>query len=111
MAGDIVWRHEDQRIVTGTLLGHCVALPEAPFVLSLVAGVPILVFFAFRNPNGHYRFSTYPPIQINTKSRKQREMAIKRAAQNYLDYLEVAIKQHPFEWFHFDNFINPRLKM
>lgn len=106
MAGDVVWR-DDQRTVSGTLLGHCVSLPEAPFILSLVTGAPLIVFFAFRARNGQYRFSAFPPLQIIAKNREQRAIAIKKAAQAYLDHLETAIKRHPFEWFHFDTFIQP----
>lgn len=109
MAGDVVWKG-DQRTVAGSLLGHCVRLPEAPFILSLVTGAPLIVFFAFRGPNGHYRFSAFPPLQIKAKSREKRGIAIKEAAQAYLNHLETAIRQHPFEWFHFDSFVQPPSK-
>ena len=104
MAGDVIWR-KDQRTVGGTLLGHRVRLPEAPFVLSLVSGAPLIVFFAFRTQMERYRFSASPPIYVRAASRDQRPDAIQEAARLYLEYLAKALRRHPFEWYHFDEFL------
>jgi predicted LPLAT superfamily acyltransferase len=109
MAGDVVWR-EDQRTVSGTFLGHRVHLPEAPFVLSLVTGAPLIVFFAFRTDTDSYHFSAMPPIVVNAPSRQERSTAIQAAAQQYLDYMATALFRHPFEWYHFTDFFGPKVK-
>lgn len=104
MAGDIVWR-KDQRTITGTFLGHPVRLPQAPFVLALVSGAPLIVFFAFRTQTGRYRFSAAPPIHVSAPTREDRAGAIQAAAQRYLEHMETALHRHPFEWYHFSAFL------
>jgi predicted LPLAT superfamily acyltransferase len=105
MAGDIVWR-SDQRKVRVTFLGHDAYLPEAPFVFALVSGAPLLVFFVFRTGKSSYHFTLSEPIAIQPTSRQARPSAIARAAQQYADLLEKSLRQHPFEWYHFDRFIH-----
>lgn len=104
MAGDLTW-HADQRTITGTFLHRRVQIPEAPFALSLVSGAPVIVFFAFRTQTGHYRFTAHQPIQVTAPTRADRSSAIQKAVQTYLSYLEAALHQHPFEWYHFDAFL------
>jgi predicted LPLAT superfamily acyltransferase len=104
MAGDVVWRG-DQRTIPGTFLGHGVRIPEAPFVLALLSGAPLIVFFAFRTEAGTYRFSALPPIQVCAATRAERIPAIHAAARIYLAHMESALRQHPFEWYHFDQFL------
>lgn len=105
MAGDIVWR-SDQRKVRVTFLGRDAYLPEAPFVFSLVSGAPLFAFFAFRTGKNSYIFSLSEPIPIRAESRQDRVESISRAAQQYADLLAKALRQHPFEWYHFDRFIH-----
>lgn len=104
MAGDIVWR-DDQRRVRVRFLGHDAYLPEAPFVFALVSGAPLFVFFAFRTGRNSYHFTLSDPIAIQPASRRERPGAIGRAAQQYADLLQQSLRQHPFEWYHFDRFI------
>jgi len=105
MAGDIVWR-DDQRKVPVKFLGHNAYLPEAPFVFALVSGAPLLVFFAFRTGKNSYHFSLSEPIILPPVSRGERPAAIGRAAQQYAELLEQSLRQHPFEWYHFDRFLH-----
>ena len=108
MAGDMVWR-EDQRTLTATLLGHRVQLPDAPYSLALVTGAPIIVFFAFRTGQGHYYIRAHEPIHVYAASRSERPAAIRQAAQTYVDHMQNAMRRHPFEWFHFDEFLGPKV--
>jgi predicted LPLAT superfamily acyltransferase len=105
MAGDVVWR-SDQRKVCVTFLGHDAYLPEAPFIFALVAGAPLFVFFAFRTGKNSYHFTMSDPIPIQSESRQGRAGAISRAAQQYADLLEKSLREHPYEWYHFDRFIH-----
>ncbi len=109
MAGDVVWR-DDQRTVSGIFLDRRVKLPEAPFVLSLVSGAPLIVFFAFRTDSGTYEFSALPPIQVTAPARDRRREAIRAAAQQYLCHMEAALRRHPFEWYHFNRFLEAEEK-
>jgi len=105
MTGDILWR-SDQPKVRVTFLGHDAYLPEAPYVFALVSGAPLFVFFAFRTGKNRYRFITSDPIGIRVASRKDRAQAIAGAAQQYADLLEKMLREHPFEWYHFERFIH-----
>lgn len=105
MTGDIVWR-ADQRKVRVNFLGGHATLPEAPFIFSLVSGAPLFVFFAFRTGRNTYHVRLQGPIPIAPHSRQDRTAAIGRTAQRYADLLEQALRQHPFEWYHFDRFID-----
>lgn len=104
MTGDIIWRN-DQRKVRVTFLGRDVYLPESPFIFAMVSGAPLFVFFAFRTGKNSYRFTASDPIEIQPTSRQDRTTAITKAAQQYADLLEQALRSHPFEWYHFDRFI------
>ncbi|PKN49653.1 MAG: lauroyl acyltransferase [Deltaproteobacteria bacterium HGW-Deltaproteobacteria-16] len=104
MTGDIVWR-SDQRKVRVRFLGHDAYLPEAPYIFALVSGAPLFVFFAFRAGKNSYRFSLSDPIAIRPHARADRALAIGEAAQQYADLLEKMLREHPFEWYHFDRFL------
>ncbi len=104
IAGDMVWRN-DQRKVPVTFLGRDAYLPEAPFILALLSGAPLFVFFAFRTGKNSYQCTLSEAIPLQPTSRRDRPEAIAGAAQRYADLLENALRQHPFEWYHFDRFI------
>ncbi len=104
LAGDIVWQKE-QRTVPVKFLNHYAQLPEAPFVFALVSGAPLYVFFTFGGRKSGYHFTLSRPIYIKPSSRAARREAIKKAAQEYADLLEETLRQHPFEWYHFERFV------
>jgi predicted LPLAT superfamily acyltransferase len=104
MTGDIVWRG-DQRKVRVRFLGHDAYLPEAPYIFALVSGAPLFVFFAFRIGKNSYRFTLSDPIAIRPHARAERARAIGEAAQQYADLLEKMLREHPFEWYHFERFL------
>jgi len=106
MAGDMVWR-PDQRVVPARFLGHAVRLPEAPFMLALVSGAPLYVFFASLRGRGRYHFSVSEPMVVAAETRDQRQPAMQRAAQAYADLLEAQVRRHPLEWYHFEPFLGP----
>jgi len=104
MAGDVVWRG-DQRSVPARLLDRDIRLPEAPYLLSLLSGAPLIVFFAFRTGKRRYRFTASPPIFVDAPDRKLRPEVIRAAAQAYADRLADALSRHPFQWYHFEPFL------
>lgn len=105
LTGDRVWRKE-QRTLPVRFLGRTVRLSAAPYVLAMAANVPIFIFFALRTGPCHYRFSASAPIFVSATDRSQREAAMTRAAQQYADLLEKAVRNHPFQWHHFEPFID-----
>ncbi len=104
MTGDIVWRG-DQRKVRVRFLGHDAFVPEAPYIFALLSGAPLFVFFAFRTGKNSYRFTLSDPIAIQPHTRRDRDQALAAAAQQYADLLEKMLREHPFEWYHFDHFL------
>lgn len=105
MTGDIVWR-DGQRCLPVRFLGGIAHIPEAPFVLALVSGAPIAVFFAFRTGRFCYRFVLSEPFFVRAGNRADRKKAIAAAAQRYASLLEGALRDHPLEWYHFDRFVH-----
>ena len=104
MPGDIVWR-SDQRKVRVRFLGHDAYVPEAPYIFALLSRAPLFVFFTLRTGKNSYRFIVSDPIAITPQSRQDRPRAIAQAAQQYADLLEKMLREHPFEWYHFDRFL------
>ena len=104
MAGDKLWR-ADQRSVSVHFLGHTVRLPEAPFMLALLSGVPLYVFFSSIRGRGQHHYSISNPLTIVVKERAQRRSAVQQTAQAYADLLEEHVRSYPLEWFHFEPFL------
>lgn len=104
MAGDMVWR-PDQRVVAVRFLGRTVRLPEAPFMLAMLSGVPLYVFFASSRGRGRHHFSVSPPMVIAAEHRAERRQVVVRAAQAYADLLEDQVRRNPFQWYHFEPFL------
>lgn len=106
MAGDMVWR-PDQRVAPVRFLGHRARLPEAPFMLALMSGTPLHVFFSSIRGRGRYHFSVTGPMVVAAGSRAERRPALLRAAQAYADLLESQVCRNPLEWYHFEPFLGP----
>lgn len=104
LAGDVAWGG-GQRQVEVSFLGGRALLPVAPYVLALLSGAPLLAFFSFRTGRNAYAFDLSEPIVVQSAGRRDRDRAIAAAAQQYADLLAVALRRHPFEWYHFDRFI------
>jgi len=105
LTGDRIW-HPGQRTVAVTFLGQTVRLPIAPYILALMAGKPIYVFFSLRTGPGSYHIVCGPPIRVRAESRARRQAAIARAAQAYADQLAAVARQYPSQWYHFTDFFN-----
>lgn len=105
LAGDIIW-HKSQRTVKVDFLGHKVSLPASPYLLALISERPLFVLFPIKTGAMQYRIQICPPIQITAEKREDRNEAVRRSAQIYADLLADAVKQHPFEWFHFEPFLD-----
>jgi len=103
LAGDMLWR-PDQRAVAVQFLGRTVRLPEAPFMLALLSGAPLFVFFASSRGRGRHHFSVSAPMTVAAEFRAERRAAVIGAAQAYADILERQVRRNPMEWYHFEPF-------
>jgi len=104
MTGDRLWSVA-QRSVTVKFLGAEAIIPEAPFQFALLSGSPLLVFFVNRTGNGTYHCTLFPPFSVTAASRSERGEVIRQAAQHYAAILETMVRKYPFEWYHFERFI------
>jgi len=104
LAGDRT-RPGDTQTLTVRLLGHQVNLPRAPYMLALLSGAPLFIFFAVRIAPRKYRIVTTPPIFVRAASRKDRARAMAQAAQDYADLMESILKQYPTQWYAFEPFL------
>jgi predicted LPLAT superfamily acyltransferase len=108
MSGDQI-RTSGQRAVAVAMLGHEVRLPETPHLLAMLSGAPLLVFFSRRVGKKRYHLKTYAPQYIEKTPRLKRTEAIRKSAQAYADLLETHLRSTPCEWYHFEQFIGPKL--
>jgi len=100
--GDRVLKTEKE--VKCNILGGAINIPEAPFSLAIILGVPIIVFFAIYDHSNKYilyHFKIYDGKKIKRSERKQ---AINDVAQLYVEKVEFIVKEHPYNWFNFYNY-------
>ena len=104
LTGDRLWNRE-QRAVTVRFAGGEARIPEIPYILALLSGAPLLIFFAYRTGGGAYHLVTKPPLYVAAASRDERSKAVTTAAQVYADLLAETVRAHPYEWYHFEPFL------
>jgi predicted LPLAT superfamily acyltransferase len=104
LTGDRLWNLE-QRAVTVRFAGGEARIPEIPYLLAMLSGAPLLIFFGYRTGKGAYHLITKPPLCIVPASRAERRKAVATAAQTYADLLAETVRSHPYEWYHFEPFL------
>ena len=86
--------------VTARLFGAEVRMPNGPFVLSFVAGVPIYPLFITRSGCRSYQIIVREPIQLRRDS-GTREEEIDRGLAQWCAVLEEIIADRCDQWFAF----------
>jgi len=86
--------------VTGRLFGREVLLPNGPFVLGLVAGVPIYPLFIARSGYRSYQVIVREPIVL-ARTGRAREEDIAEGVAKWCEVLEEIIAQSWDQWFAF----------
>ena len=104
LTGDRLWGR-DQRAVTVRFAGGEARIPEIPYILAMLSGAPLLIFFVYRMGKGQYHLLTKPPLYVSAASRQARRKAVETAAQAYADLLAETVRAHPYEWYHFEPFL------
>ena len=85
--------------VNGKMFGHTVIVPNGPFILALVAQVPIYPLFIARSGYRRYHIIVGEPITVpRTHSRDE---AIATAVSQWCAVLERVVAQHWDQWFAF----------
>lgn len=85
---------------TARLFNSQVRLPNGPFVLSLVAGVPIYPLFIARSGYRSYQIIVRKPIQA-LRSGGSREEDVDQAVVQWCTVLEEILAQYWDQWFAF----------
>jgi len=103
VAGDVVWAEQRSRLPV-TLFDHEVGLPPGPHLLALASRAPLFTMFTFRVEKGRHLIIMSPPREVKATSRSERSTAIQASAQAYANALEEMVRQHPFQWYIFEDF-------
>jgi len=107
LTGDRRWGRE-QRTVTVRFAGGEARIPEIPYMLAMLSRAPLLIFFGYSTGQGRYHLVVKPPLSVIAASRSERSVAIQTAAQTYADHLAETVRSHPYEWYHFEPFLDDR---
>jgi lauroyl/myristoyl acyltransferase len=93
---------QEDRKVSVPFAGKRIRLPDTPYLLSALSGVPLFVFFSYRIGRRRYRFEALPPVHLRRVPRRERRVVIVEAATEYASMLEAVVRRHPEQWYHFD---------
>lgn len=104
LTGDRLWGL-NQRTVTVRFAGREARISETPFILASLSGAPLLIFFVYSTARGQYHLVARSPLYVTAASRKERRLAVEKAAQLYADSLVETARAHPDEWYHFEPFL------
>jgi KDO2-lipid IV(A) lauroyltransferase len=101
--GGVVAFQIDRRAPSGrslatTLFSRPFAVPEGPFRLAALAGVPLLAVFSSRTGYFAYEVEAGPPVECQ---RPVVGAELEAAARVVVGRLESFIARHPTQWFHF----------
>ncbi|HEY3497402.1 MAG TPA: lysophospholipid acyltransferase family protein [Polyangiaceae bacterium] len=83
------------RSLPATLFDRPFLVPEGPFRLAALAGVPVLPLFSSRSGYFSYEIESGPPILCPKKAE------LEPMAREAVARMERFILAHPTEWFHF----------
>ena len=107
LTGDRLWGN--QRSVTVNFLGHKVQLPDIPHLFALMSGAPLFTFFVFETAPRKYHIKISPGREVKAATRADRTRAVLESAQAYAGRLEQVVREHPFEWYHFEPFLGEKI--
>ena len=85
--------------VTARLFGHEVQLPNGPFVLALVAQVPIYPLFIARSGCRRYAIVVHEPIRLENTGDRERDIA--NGVGQWCAILEETVAARWDQWFAF----------
>jgi predicted LPLAT superfamily acyltransferase len=104
LTGDRLWGPL-QQAVTVRFAGCPARIPEVPYILAMMSGAPLLIFFGYRTGKGKYHLVLSAPITVSAAARGERHKTVEAAAQAYADLLAETVRAHPHEWYHFEPFL------
>lgn len=91
----------DTNTVECEFMNHKALFPKGLFKLAVKMRVPVIFYFAMREPRRHYKFIfEIADTETKTKSEEKFEYLINQ----YIKKLESVVRQYPKQWFNFYNF-------
>ncbi|HBZ68252.1 MAG TPA: hypothetical protein DEP35_00215 [Deltaproteobacteria bacterium] len=82
-------------------LGVPMAFPLSPFRLACLLGVPAFLSLCLRKGDAHYEAVVRPLGNVSKVSRHDRDKAAVELARAWVQGLEQACLEHPYQWFNF----------
>jgi predicted LPLAT superfamily acyltransferase len=95
----------DAATVTAPFLGAPVRLPEGPFRLAAILGVPTFLFFGIHRGDRRYELRFEP---LGTDARLHGREAAHSLARHYAARLEAQVRDAPTNWFNFYDYWSAR---
>lgn len=95
---------EGDKMTHARLLGDNIEVPTGPFSLSLILGVPIVVFFATYVGGNRYHITLKKLSDPMSAPRNRRLDIIRELTSNYLLQIESILYRYPYNWFNFYNY-------
>jgi lauroyl/myristoyl acyltransferase len=91
----------DERVaqVKARLFGHDVLLPNGPFVLGLIAQVPVYPLFIARAGCRSYQIIVREPIRLESSGQREQDLA--RGVNQWCDVLQEIVAARWDQWFAF----------
>ncbi|NCC09488.1 MAG: acyltransferase [Bacteroidia bacterium] len=91
----------EEKTLRTSFMGQEAHFPMGPFLLAAKMKVPVVFYFAMREPHQTYRFHFFiPELGVNTKE-KRAEQALLEA---YAHTLENLMLRYPEQWFNYYEF-------
>jgi predicted LPLAT superfamily acyltransferase len=85
-------------------LGAAAPFPEGPYLLAAALGVPVLLFSAVRDGDGHYRIRIEPFAERVRFAGRDRDAVLQQECERFSRWLEARCLQEPYNWFNFYDF-------
>ena len=107
MTGDRLWG--EQSYVPVNFLGYEVNLPDTPHLFALMTGTPLMTFFVYQEAVGKYHIKVSCGRKVLAATRADRKKTVLESAQAYAEDLARFVRDHPFEWHHFEPFLGKKI--
>ena len=82
-------------------LGLPMAFPLSPFRLACLLGVPVFLSLCLRKGDAHYEAVVRPVGNVGKVPHHDRDKAAGELARAWVQGLEQACLEHPYQWFNF----------
>ena len=83
-------------------MGYNAEFPTGPFYIAMKYKKPVTYVSSVKETNTHYHFTaTKPKMYPNSNKISKRENELKHMITDYIEQLEITIKNHPEQWFNY----------